>query len=330
VNVIRRHYPTGPTAKWSIHVTSHRRRSTGFTLIELLVVIAIIAVLIGLLLPAVQKVREAAGRTRCSNNLKQLGLGLVNYESTTGELPPSATGIETTVPQHSWSSRILNQIEAANIAKLYHFEVNWDANVNWPAIQTQIPVFNCPSNPLGQRQDMSGQLAPGTNSACADYNAFNAVKDFVAINLLSVFPPPIDKDDPRIVGAMRREKPSKLSDITDGTSSTILLAEDAGRPSLFKFGGVPGDPTVMNTVPKEGGWADPGGPFSLDGSERDGSVPGNCPMNCSSNSEVYSFHNGGANFVFADGSVHFIRDTISLTALAQLITRSGGEVVKDY
>jgi prepilin-type N-terminal cleavage/methylation domain-containing protein/prepilin-type processing-associated H-X9-DG protein len=307
-------------------------RRAGFTLIELLVVIAIMAILIGLLLPAVQKIREAAGRAKCSNNMKQLGLGLVNYEATTGQLPPSAVGVETTVAQHSWVPRILSYIEQDSIQKNYHFDVNWDSHDvangkdNWPSIQTQIPIFNCPSNPLGPRQDMNSFLNPGTNPACGDYNAFNALKDFVAINLLSVFPPPTDKDDPRIVGAMRREKPSRMADIVDGTSSTILLAEDAGRPNFFIYGGVQGTPPIL----KEGGWADPGAPFSLDGSERDGSVPGNCSMNCSNNSEVYSFHTGGANFVFADGSVHFIRDSISLTALAQLITRAGGEIVKDY
>jgi prepilin-type N-terminal cleavage/methylation domain-containing protein/prepilin-type processing-associated H-X9-DG protein len=302
-----------------------RYRRGAFTLIELLVVIAIIAILIGLLLPAVQKVREAAARAKCTNNLKQLALGLVSYESAIGQLPPSAVGVETTVAAHSWVPRILPHMEQQSIFQIYHFEVNWDAQINWPAIQTQIPNLVCPSDPLGPHQDIDSQLTTGTNPACGDYNAFNEVKDFVAINLLSVFPPPM-KDDPRIVGAMRRESPSKIADTTDGTSNTILLAEDAGRPIFFIFGGVQGNPPIL----KEGGWADPGGPFSLDGSEHDGTVPGNCPLNCSNNSEVYSFHTGGANVAFVDGSVHFLRDTISLTTLAQLITRAGGEIVKDY
>jgi prepilin-type processing-associated H-X9-DG protein len=223
----------------------------------------------------------------------------------------------------------LNYFEQDAIAKNYQFKVNWDAQVNWPVIQTQIPIFICPSDPLGPRQDMNPMLNPGTNPACGDYNAFNEVKDFVAINLLSVFPPP-QPGDPRIVGAMRPNVVSKIADISDGTSNTILLAEDAGRPNWFIYGGVQGGPSSPCYASKEGGWADAGGPFSLDGSERNGCIVGNCAMNCSNNSEVYSFHSGGANFAFADGSVHFIRDSISLTALAQLITRAGGEIVKDY
>jgi prepilin-type N-terminal cleavage/methylation domain-containing protein/prepilin-type processing-associated H-X9-DG protein len=309
-----------------------RDRRSGFTLIELLVVIAIIAILIGLLIPAVQKVREAAARTKCLSNMKQLALGLVNYESTNGQLPPSATGVETTAPSHAWSAYILPFIEQEAAYRQYNFKINWDAQANWPAIQTQIPFFICPSNPLGPRADIGDQLlAAGTNPACADYSTFNAVKDFVAVNLLTIFPPPKDKDDPRIVGAMRREKPSYITDVTDGTSNTIMLAEDAGRPNFFMYGGVQGvDPTNPCYSFKQGGWADAGAPFSLDGSELNGCVPGNCPMNCSNNSEVYSFHSGGATFGFVDGSVHFIRDSISLATLARLITRAGGEIVTDY
>jgi prepilin-type processing-associated H-X9-DG protein len=121
---------------------------------------------------------------------------------------------------------------------------------------------------------------------------------------------------------MRRDQGTRILDIVDGTSNTILVAEDAGRPTFYNQ-----QRQVFDPVGKEGGWADPNGAFSLDGSNSDGSVPGGCSLNCSNNSEIYAFHTGGANVVFADGSVHFLKDSIDLCTLAKLCTRAGGEVV---
>jgi prepilin-type processing-associated H-X9-DG protein len=84
---------------------------------------------------------------------------------------------------------------------------------------------------------------------------------------------------------------------------------------------------AQGLVQKEGGWADPNAAFSIDGANPDGSVPGPCPVSCSNNSEVYGFHTGGANVVFADGSVHFLRSSMNLCTLAALVTRAGGEVI---
>jgi prepilin-type N-terminal cleavage/methylation domain-containing protein len=300
-----------------------RRRPAGFTLIELLVVIAIIAILIGLLVPAVQKVREAAARTQCQNNLKQLSLALHNYHDTYKGFPPSrTTGIVTTAPwypyQHSWSAGILPYIEQNNVYNLYNYKVDWDNVANYPAIRTQIAIFNCPSAAPGQRFDTTIPAQP----ACGDYSPINAIKDFVAVNCMSIYNIK-DKDDIRIVGALQRDVRTKLPAFRDGTSNTIMLAEDAGRPNLYISGGQPG--TV--SPPKEGGWADPGQPFSIDGSNLDGSIPGTCALNCSNNSELYGFHTDGASISMADGSVRFLHTNINLCVLAALCTRAGGEVV---
>jgi prepilin-type N-terminal cleavage/methylation domain-containing protein/prepilin-type processing-associated H-X9-DG protein len=293
------------------------QRSTGpakgFTLIELLVVIAIIAILIGLLVPAVQKVRAAANRLQCSNNLKQIGLALNNYESANRHFPPGRT---TVFPQMSWTAIVMPYYEQDNAYKLYNFKLDWNNPANYPAIRVQMKIFNCPSTPIQPRVDTTIAAQP----ACGDYSSVNAIKNFVGINCFG-YVGINNVDDPRLVGALIRDQPSRISDIIDGTSNTILVAEDAGRPQLYAAQGQPIAPG------KEGGWADPNAAFSIDGSNPDGTVPGPCSMNCSNNSEVYSFHTGGANMVFVDGSVHFISANIPLCTLAKLVTRGAGEVV---
>ena len=297
----------------------------GFTLIELLVVIAIIAILIGLLLPAVQKVREAAARISCMNNLKQMGLGMMNYESARGGLPPSRTdGTVTTAPfypyQHCWTAALLPFIEQTAAFNLYVYEANWNDTVNYQAIRTYLKLFNCPSTPIQPRMDTTLSAEP----SAGDYQAVNAIKDFVGANCFSLLGI-TGKTDPRIVGAMTYNVNTKLLAITDGLSNTILVGEDAGRPALYALSREQLSPNSVG----QAGWADPTGTFAIDGSEPNGTYPGPCTLNCSNNSEIYSFHTGGACVVFADGSVHFLFASMNLCTLAALTTKAGGEVIPE-
>ena len=285
----------------------------GFTLIELLVVIAIIGILIAMLLPAVQKIREAASRTQCANNLKQIGLALHNFHDARKFFPPAST---TKPKNHSWIPFVLPYLEQANLTRQYNFTRNWWAKSNSRAVRSQLGIFQCPTTPQPDRTDSTFTK----KAACVDYNATRGVSpDLILIGLV----PPGD-----LSGVLQKNVGTRMLQIKDGTSNTIIVAEMAGRPDLYFFGDI-----LVPGYSPGGPWADPLGPFFLNGSSLDGTIqPGPCPLNCTNAKEIYSFHREGANVVFADGSVHFIRRSISIRNMAALITRSGGELVSplDY
>ena len=304
-------------------MAKHRSHRPGFTLIELLVVIAIIAVLIGLLLPAVQKVREAANRMSCTNNLKQLGLGLHNYHDSQGKFPPSATSVALQpgwAPLHGWGQFLLPYIEQGNLYNLYRWDKNWNDPLNQPVVTTVLKVMLCPTAP-NDRVDMappSTVPAGPWQSSPTDYTPTTRIAQG-AINAGFVSPPPND-----INGVMVTNQPQRMADIHDGTSNTMVLGEDDGRPQRWQVGKLV-NPQVANSAAS---WADRNNLIAPTGSLPDGSKRlGPCPMNCTNDNELYSFHTGGVNAVFADGSVHFVRSNITLTMLSALITRRGGEVL---
>jgi prepilin-type N-terminal cleavage/methylation domain-containing protein/prepilin-type processing-associated H-X9-DG protein len=350
---------------------SNASKRSGFTLIELLVVIAIIAILVGLLLPAVQKVREAAARTQCVNNLKQMGLALHNYAGANNQaFPPGFANASIPGPKASWMALILPYIEQQAVFAAYDFTLDWDdftslnsvtgqMTGNSVAIGYQVKIYNCPSTPNQGRFDTSPSDNHGSTlpRGTTDYSSINAVKAYVAVVVNpSVFSPAeiansalVNKNDPRIVGALVRNTPSPFGVYADGLSNTIMVGEDAGRPDWFGVGGtLIGLAATGDSACKEGAWADPNAAFSIDGSspnctpafvngaKKDACVPGvypgiqSCSMNCTSDSEVFAFHTGGANMLFGDGAVHFLSSSLTVPMLSALVTRAGGEVTPNY
>ncbi len=345
-----------------------KRSRSAFTLIELLVVIAIIAILIGLLLPAVQKVREAAARTKCSNTLKQLGLAVANYESAYQELPHSDRPPIANAPRLSWVVGMLPFMEQDNLIKTYDKTFSWSAVGNQPITKQPIKLLICPSNPSGETQ-LDGDPQPSSGSgngatAGPSAGAIFPVSDYAAsagISLLapvSINPTVATSNPQKIPGLLEKNPTGKirLSSCSDGLSNTVMVVETAGRPAVYRLGkpvgSVPATPFSGSTKVNGGGWARPASDYYLTGSATDGTFTQDvtkqtCAVNCTNGfdyptyigtnmtttsfgndgtAEAYGFHTGGANFLSGDGSVRFIRGSVSLATFAALVTRSGGEV----
>jgi prepilin-type N-terminal cleavage/methylation domain-containing protein/prepilin-type processing-associated H-X9-DG protein len=313
----------------------------GFTLIELLVVIAIIAILIGLLLPAVQKIREAANRMKCTNNLKQIGLALHNFQAQNGYFPPGAIAYDPNDPtdfayvqvkkkfgitaadvSHSWTPWILPFMEQDNVYRIYNPNADWSSPANQQARETLIKTFLCPSTPGGDRfciQPTSPAGFSNVRAASTDYAPCNGY----AAQLESAGHADIC---PNRSGILQVNQSWSVGEIRDGLSNTIILSEDAGRPQKWQFGKM-----TSPTSQWDGGWADQNNEYITHGSQTTSTANyGPCHTNCHNGNEIYAFHPGGANHAFADGSVHYIKASLAMATFVKLLTRSGEDIVSDY
>jgi prepilin-type N-terminal cleavage/methylation domain-containing protein len=324
------------------------KKNKGFTLVELLVVIAIIGILISMLLPAVQQVREAARRTQCMNQMRQLGLAMHNYESAFKAFPPSRSepddqlipsgvtanpGAESAF--QSWTTLILPYIEQTNLGDTFDQSQAWfdrDSSNNLTTVSTQLSLFTCPSTPEQSRVDPYHVVG----AAAGDYGSINEVKKKVYTEVLGLD----DPGDTARAGVLAKFKRNPMSRIGDGTSNTFMFAEAAGQPDCYIAGGVMTATDFANYsddkvadfdgrfVAVDGtGWADPDCGFSINGATNDGlDKYGPKMINAINISEAYSFHSGGAVFVAADGSVHFKNESVDPLSFVQLCTANGGEI----
>jgi prepilin-type N-terminal cleavage/methylation domain-containing protein/prepilin-type processing-associated H-X9-DG protein len=347
-----------------LHV--NRKGPSGFTLIELLVVIAIIAILISLLVPAVQKVRDAAARAQCQNNLKQIGLAFHNYHDANKYLPPWAFDFSYNPnPKnplgdqrhgHSPWSLILPYVEQGNTLATIRADFSAIDPTSWPpnwgpaiGAMTKVPVYLCPSAPdrvIDYGRYLAGQLVPILGPSADKGPFFVGGTDYAAIrgahnNFKNACAPamPNPSIDSGVMGVPGGPSGKgvmgpggltvgkiRITSITDGTSNTIMVAEDAGRQQVYAKGAPVSGMSTLSAA-----WADYDTRieirgFSNDGLSRDG---GCCVINCNNTNQIYGFHSGGVNVLRADGSVHFITESLAPGVLAAMITRSGGEVFSE-
>ncbi len=316
----------------------------GFTLIELLVVIAIIAILIGLLLPAVQKVREAAARSKCSNNLKQIGIALHAYHDTNNKLPPGCT---TDLPPYgtsgggwgsSWKVYILPQMEQGPLFQRWVFTGNsgyTNAN-NMPLVnRLTIPTYRCPSSPLPDFYATAGNNGNflmftsyfGVAGSTLDTTHNNAANGLASGS-----------------GTLFANSGVTLVGITDGTSNTILVGEQSdhmrdanNQPYTIAYGAITsqgphgwtmgGNTVNIGTAFTERTFNCTTTRWEINRRGLGDSAANGTNNNTGRNIPFTSAHTGGANMLFADGSVSFLRDSTQLATLQRLSSRNDGVTV---
>jgi prepilin-type N-terminal cleavage/methylation domain-containing protein/prepilin-type processing-associated H-X9-DG protein len=294
------------------------RSPQAVTLIELLVVVAIIAILIALLLPAVQGIRESAARAQCSNNLKQIGLAMHNYHDRNGALPPGYTSKDKADgtdggPGWGWAAYLLDDLEQGNQARQLDFTSGIHSAVD--TVRTQVlAVYLCPSDSVMEPFTVMNN----NNMAITDVGPSHYVAMFGGGDM------PIQQNAIGD-GIFYRNSKTRLSEVSDGLSNTLLVGERGSNLARATWTGAA--PTGIV----------PGAPPALPAGETPALTLGNTsdsagtylPNSLQSVTGYSSFHPGLVQFLFGDGSVRPIRDAVSPSTWKSLGTRAGGEIIGD-
>jgi prepilin-type processing-associated H-X9-DG protein len=324
------------------------------------VVIAIISILVSLLLPAVQAAREAAARSQCQNNLRQIGLGIHNFHDTKKRLPSGGRPAAAATVRAGVFVFLLPFIDNEQLWNKYDASVTWSHAGNLPVSGTRIGVYECPASPrhnnlLDHNPDGVTPATPWAGIvAVGDYAASLGVDPALETFAAAATPAITDiRGSSSTVSAgslntngfLPKNSQISFSDVTDGLSNTIAVWESGGRPLVYRRGGllVSGDPQT-NRV-NGGGWVRPASDILFAGSNQSGtSIPGlfvnrtngldvgaetyattGYPsVGTEGSSQPFSFHPSGLNVVFGDGSVRFLDDGIDISIAAALVTRNQG------
>lgn len=294
----------------------------GFAAIDLLAAAALGAAVAGLALPAVQKLRAAAARARCADNLRLIGAGAKGFaDANDGVLPRNRVAR----PTASWNTEILPFIGEGKLAKQYAPGRDWweaGSDGNRGVAETRVPAFICPAAPHPDRWVLTrdpGNPAKSFRAAPTDYVG-SAGAYYESTNQNNLHP-----------GAMHHRKITRrvrLTDIQDGTSNTLLVVEMADKPNAWRAGKLAEDRSDRPQMPAlSGQWAAPNWNH-LRSHSADGTTQfGPCAVNCSNQAGIYGFHDGGANVLFVDGSVRFLKAGMSQEMLIALVSIAGGELL---
>ena len=332
------------------------RRVHGFTLVELLVVITIIGILIALLLPAVQAARESARLLQCQNNLKQLGLACLNYESTQCTMPL----LYASSNQLGWITEILPYFEQDSIYNRYDMTKPWFDAANAAVCSQRIPSLECSSNSLphvytGTDSAFAGQSPNAMTTftvASTDYFAISGASSATTTKAPSTIPAgyfyvyPSASTTTDLGGMFGAQSSTpvchRLAEVKDGLSNTVMIGEMSGRPWLYLSPGkqiaAANFPSYVSTSSVDtvngyalnygwGAWVHNNN-FAMGTWSRDGTMQGgDSAVNCSNYRGMFSFHATGACAAFGDGSVHVLGREISPVVFFALVTAHAGEVV---